>query len=131
LTCDGFVRGYTTWNFHGEASSSNVNPRNSDGAVLIEEAEDDEISELLRDLVGGLDDGGDFEDNSSDLQPSDDLRALQKLVEANSQELYPTCKKYKKLRFLIRLLHIKLLRGWTDRSFDLLLDLLNDASFLF
>ena len=56
-----------------EVSSSNVNPRNSDGAVLIEEAEDDEISELLRDLAGGLDDGGDFEDNSSDLQPSDDL----------------------------------------------------------
>jgi len=72
-----------------------VNPGNSDGAVLIEEAEDDEISELLRDLAGGLDDGGDFEDNSSDVQPSDDLRALKKLVEANSQELYPTCKKYK------------------------------------
>jgi len=49
------------------------------------------------------------------------------LVEANSQELYPTCKKYTKLSFLIRLLHIKLLGGWTDRSFDLLLDLLNDA----
>ena len=28
---------------------------------------------------------------------------------------------------MIRLLHIKLLGGWTDRSFDLLLDLLNDA----
>jgi len=28
---------------------------------------------------------------------------------------------------LIRLLHIKLLREWTDRSFDLLLDLLNNA----
>ena len=55
-----------------------MNPGNSDGAVLIEEAEDDEISELLRDLAGGLDDGGNFEDNSSDLQPSDDLRALQK-----------------------------------------------------
>jgi hypothetical protein len=127
LICDGFLRGYTTWNFHGEGSSSGVNPGNSDGAVPIEEAEDDEISELLRDLAGGLDDGGDFEDDSSDVQPSDDLRALQKLVEANSQELYPTCKKYKKLRFLIRLLHIKLLGGWTDRSFDLLLDLLNDA----
>jgi len=78
LICDGFVRGYTTWSFHGEASSSNMNPGNSDGVVLIEEAKDDEMSELLRDLAGGLDDGGNFEDNSSDLQPSDDLRALQK-----------------------------------------------------
>uniref|UniRef100_J3KU23 Transposase Tnp1/En/Spm-like domain-containing protein n=1 Tax=Oryza brachyantha TaxID=4533 RepID=J3KU23_ORYBR len=79
-------RGYTTWNFHGEASSSNVNIGNSDGAVPTEEAEDDEISDLLRtsptaylnsdggwdelairdaprDLAGGLDDGGDFEDS--------------------------------------------------------------------
>jgi len=55
-----------------------MNPGNSDGVVLIEEAKDDEMSELLRDLAGGLDDGGNFEDNSSDLQPSDDLRALQK-----------------------------------------------------
>jgi hypothetical protein len=31
------------------------------------------------------------------------------------------------LCFLVRLLHIKLLGGWTDRSFNLLLDLLNGA----
>ena len=46
-------------------------------------------SELLKDLACGLDDRGDFEDNSS-VQPSDELLALQRLVEANSQELYPT-----------------------------------------
>ena len=74
--CDGFLRGYTTWNLHGETSSSDVNPRNSDGAIPIEEAEEDEVSELLRDLAGGLDDGVDFEDENSDVQPSDDLRAL-------------------------------------------------------
>jgi hypothetical protein len=45
----------------------------------------------------------------------------------NSHELYPGCNNYSKLHFLIWLLHIKLLGGWTDRSFDLLLDLLADA----
>ena len=49
------------------------------------------------------------------------------MVEENSKELYPNCKKYTQLCFLIRLLHLKLLGGWTDRSFNLLLDLLNDA----
>jgi hypothetical protein len=49
------------------------------------------------------------------------------LVEANSQELFPNYKKYTKLRFLIRLLHIKLLGGWIDKSFDLILDLFNDV----
>ena len=107
LICDGFVKGYTTWNLHGEANTSNVNHGNSDN----ESSEDDEISKLLRDLACGLDDRGDFEDNTSIQQPSDDLRKIHKLVEANSQELYPTCKNYTKLRFLIRLLHIKLLGG--------------------
>ena len=66
MICDGFLKGNTTWNFPGEASSSDVNPGNSDGVVPIEEVEDDEISELLRDLAGGLDDGGDFEDDVDD-----------------------------------------------------------------
>ena len=66
MICDGFLKGNTTWNLHGEASSSDVNPRNSDDVVPSEEAEDDEISELLRDLAGGLDDGGDFEDDVDD-----------------------------------------------------------------
>jgi len=73
-------------------------------------------------IACGLDDRGDFEDNTSIQQPSDELQEIHKLVEANSQELYPTCKNYTKLRFLIRLLHIKLLGGWADKSFDLLLD---------
>jgi hypothetical protein len=81
---------------------------------------------LLRDLACGLDDRGDFEDNRSTELPKE-LVDLQKLVEANSQELFPNCKKYSKLRFLIRLLHIKLLGGWTDKSFDLILDLFNDV----
>ncbi|WVZ71931.1 hypothetical protein U9M48_020459, partial [Paspalum notatum var. saurae] len=127
LICDGFVKGYTTWNLHGETSSY-MNHGNSDGVDIVEESnKEDEISELLRDLACGLDDRGDFEDNSSVVQSTEELKALQSLVEANSQELYPTCKKYTKLRFLIRLLHIKLLGGWTDKNFDLLLDLLNDA----
>jgi hypothetical protein len=135
LICDGFLEGYKTWNLHGEATSF-VNHENYDAAaeaiedsadVIEDSSEDDEISDLLRDLVVGLDDRGDFEDNSSTLETCPELNALQKLVEENSKELFPNCKKYTQLRFLIRLLHIKLLGGWTDRSINLLLDLLNDA----
>uniref|UniRef100_J3L5B7 Uncharacterized protein n=1 Tax=Oryza brachyantha TaxID=4533 RepID=J3L5B7_ORYBR len=119
--------GYTTWNLHRETSSSYVNTDNGDGVELVEESsEEDDISALLRDLACGLDDRGDFDHNSSVELPKE-LVDLQKLVEANSQELFPNCKKYTKLRFLIRLLHIKLLGGWTDRSFDLILDLFNDV----
>jgi hypothetical protein len=135
LICDGFLEGYRTWNLHGEASSS-MNHQNyaaaaegiEDSAEVIEDSsEDDEISDLLRDLAAGLDDRGDFEDNSSNLETCPELVALEKSVAENSKELFPNCKKYTQLRFLIRLLHIKLLGGWTDRSMDLLLELLNDA----
>ncbi|WVZ84120.1 LOW QUALITY PROTEIN: hypothetical protein U9M48_031181, partial [Paspalum notatum var. saurae] len=62
LICDGFLKGYTTWNLHEEASSC-MNHGNSDG-VDIESNEEDVISELLRHLACGLDDRGDFEDNN-------------------------------------------------------------------
>jgi len=51
LICDGFLQEYTTWNLHGEASSSYVNTDNGDGAELVEDySEEDDISTLLRDL---------------------------------------------------------------------------------
>ena len=105
-----------------------MNHGNFDDAELMEDCnEDGDISGMLRDLAAGLDDRGDFEDNSSVLEPCVELLAIQKLVDENSKELYPNCKKYTQLRFLVRFLHLKLLGGWTDRSFNLLLDLLNDA----
>ena len=70
------VQGYTTWNLYREKSTSYENHGNNDDVDLMEEStEEDGISELLRDLACGLDDRGDFEDNSS-VQPSDELLAL-------------------------------------------------------
>ncbi|EEC82546.1 hypothetical protein OsI_27086 [Oryza sativa Indica Group] len=64
--------------------------------------EDDDISDLVRDLAFGLDDRGEFEDASSEPINDDDLEALQKLVEGASQELYPGSKNFSKLRFVQR-----------------------------
>jgi hypothetical protein len=99
----------------------------NDDEFVEQPCEDDDISELIRDLAYGLDDGGAMEDDKSFESPNEDVATIRKLVEDNSQDLYPGCKNYSKLRFLVRLLHIKLIGGWTDRSFDLLLDLLADA----
>jgi hypothetical protein len=127
LICDGFLKGYRTWTLHGEASSSFTNHGSYDVPDFIEQpSEDDEISDLLRDLACGLDDRGDMEDDGSFEPPNKDETTIHKLAADNSKELYPGSK-YSKLRFLVRLLHIKLLGGWTDRSFNLLVDLLADA----
>ena len=129
LICDGFLRGYRTWNLHGEPTRcvNHGDFAGDDVEVVDESNEDDDISDLLRDLAAGLDDRGDYEEDSSVLDPCKELVAIQKLVAENSKELFPNCKKYTQLRFIIRLLHIKLLGGWSDKSFNLLLDLLNDA----
>jgi hypothetical protein len=65
-----------------------MNHDNFDGAEDREESnEDDDISGLLRDLAAGLDDKGDFDDSSSELEPCAELLALEKLVAENSKEL--------------------------------------------
>ena len=55
------------------------------------------------------------------------LESLGKLEADSKVELYPGCNNYSTLRFLVRIHHTKLLGGWSDKSFNLLLDLLNDA----
>jgi hypothetical protein len=107
---------------------------NNDDDFSEQPGEDDDISKLLRDLACGLDDEGDMEDDGSFEPPNEDMAAIRKVAEAirkvaenNSQELYLGCNNYSKLHFLVRLLHIKLIGGWNNISFDLLLDLLVDA----
>jgi hypothetical protein len=80
LIFDGFLKGYKIWNLHGEASSS-INYGNYDSGEAMEESnEEDDISDLLRDLAAGLDDRGDFDDNTFELEPCAELVAIQKLV---------------------------------------------------
>jgi hypothetical protein len=52
LVCEGFVEGYKQWMFHGERVSSLENPPNF--YDVEERDEGDDISDLLRDLAGGL-----------------------------------------------------------------------------
>jgi len=55
--------------------------------------------------------------------PSD----FQKLMEAVDVELYPGCQTFKKLEFIITLLHIKVTNRWSDKSFQSLLEILHKA----
>ena len=43
------------------------------------------------------------------------------------RKLYPGCKKFSKLSFCIKLLHIKTLCNWSDNSFDLIIDLIKQV----
>ncbi|XP_073102509.1 uncharacterized protein [Elaeis guineensis] len=56
-----------------------------------------------------------------------EIKDFFRLLEDAERPLYPNCMKFTSLSFIVRLLHLKVLSGWTDKSFTLLLELLNDA----
>nr|ABA93478.2 transposon protein, putative, CACTA, En/Spm sub-class [Oryza sativa Japonica Group] len=128
LICDGFKHGYRLWIFHGEASSSAHCTTHEQVQVEQRAVDRDEIPEMLRDMAYGLDqmgEGGAADGSSGDA--NNDVDDFYRLVDDASQELYPGCKTFSKLNFLVCLLHTKFLGGWSDKSFDMLLDLLREA----
>ena len=67
------------------------------------------------------------DNNNPRTDGDDDTKAYLKMVDDDNKELYPGCKNFSKLRFIVKLLHIKLLGRWSDKSFDMVLELLSDA----
>ncbi|XP_072074365.1 uncharacterized protein [Arachis hypogaea] len=59
--------------------------------------------------------------------PSEDAKKFYNLLEEGKQELYPDCKKFSTLSFVIRLYLLKTLNGWSNASFTALLELLKEA----
>lgn len=41
--------------------------------------------------------------------------------------MYPGCKKYSTLDFLVKLFHLKIINRWSNKSFDMVLKLIKDA----
>ncbi|KAL4315862.1 hypothetical protein AHAS_Ahas15G0227500 [Arachis hypogaea] len=59
--------------------------------------------------------------------PNEDAKKFYNLLEEGKQELYPGCKKFSTLSFVIRLYLLKTLNGWSNTSFTALLELLKEA----
>lgn len=59
--------------------------------------------------------------------PDEKTEKFFNLLKEAERELYPECQKFSTLSFIVRLLHIKCLSGWSDKSFMMLLELLKDS----
>ena len=57
-------------------------------------------------------------------EPNDEATKFYSFLKDAEKELYPGCTKFTKLAFVIRLIHIKCLNGWRNKSFMMLLELL-------
>ncbi|KAL5573640.1 hypothetical protein UlMin_023237 [Ulmus minor] len=114
----GFMSDYNEWIYHGEnvyaASSSNVLHPNS-GVH-----DRDEMFEVLEDIISNDAEVDQLGSQSSNVQYDDLFTAL-------NSELYPGVSSFSSLNFLVKLMHLKVMNKWTNKSFDELLKLLKLA----
>ncbi|XP_057756486.1 uncharacterized protein LOC130975764 [Arachis stenosperma] len=133
----GFPEKYTSWYMHGETI---VQPEEElFGHNHTEPVEKPPLHDILTDVFG-IDDinyeGDDDEPFASrtDSVPmpsendtNEDSRRITELLKDGNRKLYPGCAKYTKLSFIVELYHIKVLCGATDKTFSMIVDLLNNA----
>ncbi|XP_041000851.1 uncharacterized protein LOC121246677 [Juglans microcarpa x Juglans regia] len=127
---------YTEWIFHGEDDpflDATFSDDEGDNASAYNDYIDD-FDEMLDDIRHGL-----FMDNSTrneenantNDQPSTSNTPanlnFEDLVADARRPLYPSCAKFLKLSFIVKLLHIKSIGGWTVKSFDMVIKLLQAA----
>lgn len=151
LIAKGIVRDYNPWVHHGEVVDQRV-ISSEDCEYEISSGDDDvnndnfmvgdDLTSLLFDATRTHGDScntelphDDMPDVSSEQGGSKSFpKEFHKLMQDLESELYPGCKIFKRLEFIVILLHIKVSGKWTDHSFSLLLKALHmafnyDASF--
>ena len=140
LLNDGILRNYNLWEFHGvksvieehmDASDGN---RCNEGENLDHVETDDDVDEtfaMLHDMSNAraFDIMNEFESLGGPAisESPELLEKFGRLVRDAEKELFPGCKKFSKLEFMVHLLHIKCLCGWSDKSLTMILDLLKKA----
>ena len=130
LLDNGIARNYVRWLMHGEYEF--YEPRNTGNSGTNEFDIHDEMEEMLNDVFRMS-----MPNEESKRSPhvyeefksisNKNANKFYNLLREAEHELYPRCKKFTKLSFIIRLFHMKCLNGWSNKSFTMLLELLNEA----
>jgi len=142
LLRDGIVRSYNPWEFHGE-KSANEEPihasqvdksdgdEHQDPMLSMGEEDIDETFAMVNDITHarGFHIMDEFERlGGPEISESPEvLKKFARLVREAKKELFLGCEKFSKLEFIVHLLHIKCLCGWSDKSLTMILELLKKA----
>ncbi|XP_020088912.1 uncharacterized protein LOC109710609 [Ananas comosus] len=140
LVVNGIMPGYDSWFYHGETTSS-LSP--SHGVHLEQKNyKSDDMVGMLHDAFGvhnlaadiDIDCGDSAEPNADDFgmeQPAEQFSSewekFKELLRDADEELYPGCRKFSKLSFILHLYNIKCRFGWSNESVGVLLKLLIDV----
>ncbi|XP_042940699.1 uncharacterized protein LOC122275604 [Carya illinoinensis] len=123
----GIDENYTEWIFHGEEETWDGNDLDDDVNELQNHEYVDNMDEMLDDIRLGSFTNVELVEQSTGEGPTYvDPRAknFDQLLEDAKRPLYPGCAKFSKLSFIVKLLHIRTIGGWSVKSFDMLLKLL-------
>ena len=124
----GIVRNYARWVMHGEYE---FNESTYDDEF--EDSPHDGMHGLLHDAFQMPKTSNVLEENEISLietsleKPNDEATKFYSFLKDAEKELYPGCTILTKLAFVIRLIHIKYLNGWSNKSFTMLLELLKEV----
>ncbi|XP_071699508.1 uncharacterized protein [Rutidosis leptorrhynchoides] len=113
ILCDGFLKGYTI-----------KTPISEPCDIPMKDAEDDMIG-MMSDTHHWFDDNIlETEDHSL---PNKSAKKFYKGLESAKQELYPGCKNFFVLSFIVRLFHSKCIGKCNDKGFSMIIDTLREA----
>ncbi|XP_035547475.1 uncharacterized protein LOC109010280 [Juglans regia] len=126
----GIDENYTEWIFHGEEESWDANEFDDDVNEVQRDEYVDDMDEMLDDIrLGSFPNVEPIEPGTSEGPTYEEPRPknFDQLLEDARRPLYPGCANFSKLSFIVKLLHIRTIGGWTVKSFDMLLKLLKDS----
>ncbi|XP_042951411.1 uncharacterized protein LOC122287225 [Carya illinoinensis] len=132
LFMKGINLNYTQWIFHGEEETRTFNDDDDDSVADYADDCIDDMDHMLDDIRAGT-----FvdvpQDHSNPLPTGGSIpdpfpsSSSEQLLEDARRPLFIGCTKFTKLSFIVKLLHIKILGGWSIKLFDMLLNLLRTA----
>ncbi|XP_042958085.1 uncharacterized protein LOC122293618 [Carya illinoinensis] len=130
-----FIKGidpnYTQWIFHGEEETLPIIDDDDDPEVESGDGYIDDMDRMFDDIraatCGDAPDDNTTSPTHSAIPQSSPTPTFDQLLEDARRPLFDGCTKFSKLSFVVKLLHIKTLGGWSIKSFDMLLSLLWSA----
>ena len=130
LLDNGIIRNYVRWLMHGIYEF--YKPTNTGNSGTNESDMHDEMEEMLNDVFRMSMPNEESERSPHvheefELIPNENANKFYNLLRNVEHELYPGCKNFTKLSFIIRLFQMKCLNEWSNKSFTMLLELLKET----
>jgi hypothetical protein len=128
---NGIDSSYNQWIFHGEDpfTTNNMHVEHTPNNASVEDL--DEIDDLLNDIRRGTFSIPNMGDSSTTQGPTtndyEHRTSFDPLCEDAHHELYPGCKQFSKLSFIVNMIHIKTLCNMSNKAFNMMIDLMRRA----